>query len=62
MKKYKLSIYVFAVIIALVIVNCLAWLIGGGIHTRTMEIFSVGFLLGILAMYIATYFYKSNIN
>jgi hypothetical protein len=58
MKKYNLKVYVIAVIIVLAIINLIAGSVGGGVHTKTTEIFSGGFLIGMLAMYIAMHFYK----
>ena len=58
MKKYNLKVYVIAVIIVLTIINLIAGSVGGGVHAKTMEIFSGGFLIGMLAMYIAMHFYK----
>ena len=58
MKRYPLSIYVTGVIIVLAIINCIAWFVGGVIHARNISIFSGGFLLGMLAMYIAVHIYR----
>lgn len=58
MKKYPLSLYVVGVIIVLVLVNCIAWYIGGEAKLKSMELGSIGFLLGMLAMYIAVHLYR----
>ena len=58
MKKYPLSLYVALVVIILVILNYISWLVGGGARLRETELFSSGFLLGMLAMYIAVHFYR----
>lgn len=58
MKKYSLIVYVIGVIIALVLVNCIAWFVGGATKLRSFELFSMGFLLGMLAMYIAVHLYR----
>jgi hypothetical protein len=58
MKRQPLVSYIIAVITILVIVNCAAWFIGGEAKLRIMETFSSGFLMGMLAMYIAMHIYK----
>ncbi len=58
MERRPLWLYVIAVIIALVVVNYIAWLTGGDIKLHTSELVSVGFLLGMLAMYIAVHLYR----
>jgi len=58
MKKYSIKIYVIAVTVVLAIVNLIVGSVGGGAHAKTMEIFSGGFLIGMLAMYIAMHVYK----
>jgi hypothetical protein len=58
MKKYPLSLYVVGVIIVLVIVNYLSWFVGGEARLKSFELFSSGFLLGMLAMYIAVHIYR----
>ena len=57
MKRYPLSLYVTGVVIVLVIVNCIAWFAFGGTHAGSIGIFSLGFLMGMLAMYIAVHIY-----
>jgi hypothetical protein len=47
-KKRPLWVYVIGVIIVLTIINLVAHLL----------VFSAGFLVGMLAMYIAVHFYK----
>ena len=58
MKKRPLWLYVVGVIIALVIVNFISWMIGGAARLHTVELVSVEFLLGMLAMYIAVHLYR----
>ncbi len=58
MEKRPLWVYVIGVIIALVIVNYIAWLTGGATKFKTSELVSMGFLLGMLAMYIAVHLYR----
>jgi hypothetical protein len=60
MKRYPVWLYVVCVIAALAIVNYIAWLTGGATQLRAVELFSVGFLLGMLAMYIAVHVYRWN--
>jgi hypothetical protein len=55
MDKRPLWLYVIGVVIALAAVNYLAWLTGGAAKLYTSELVSVGFLLGLLAMYIAVH-------
>ena len=58
MKKYPLGLYVAAVMVVLVIVNYFAWLIRGNSSLGSIGIFSIGFLVGMLAMYIAVHLYR----
>lgn len=58
MEKRPLWIYVIAVCIVLVAVNYIAWLTGGDAKLYTSELVSSGFLLGMLAMYIAVHLYR----
>ena len=57
-KRRPLWIYVIGVIVALAIVNYISWLIGGSTRLQEVEWVSMGFLLGMLAMYIAVHLYK----
>ena len=57
MKKTSLAVYVTAVIIVLTLVNCILWFINQPELYKVM-IFSLGFLLGMLAMFIAVHFYR----
>ena len=54
-KKRPLSLYVTGVIVVLIIVNYIHWFL-----TRDLSvvIFSAGFLVGMLAMYIAVHLYS----
>ncbi len=58
MKKYPLGLYVIGVIIVLVFINYIAWFVGGEARLKSVELFSIGFLLGMLAMYIAVHVYR----
>ena len=58
MSKYPLSLYVGIVIIILLFVNYLIWSIGGEVKLKFFESFSAGFLLGMLAMYVAVHVYR----
>ncbi len=58
LKRYPLWLWVVGVIIALAVVNCISWSLGGTARLKTMEVFSGGFLLGMLAMYIAVHVYR----
>ncbi len=57
MKKYPLGLYVVGVVIALAIINYIAWSVGGETKLQSFELLSAGFLLGLLAMYIAVHIY-----
>jgi len=56
--KRPLMQYVVGIVIALAIVNLIAWRIDSGTVLRTSELVSLGFLLGMLAMYIAVHLYR----
>lgn len=58
MKKYPLGLYVVGVIVALAIINYIAWSVGGAARLKSFELLSAGFLLGMLAMYIAVHIYR----
>jgi hypothetical protein len=58
MKKYPLGLYVAGVIIALALINYIAWFVGGEAKLKSFELLSSGFLLGMLAMYIAVHIYR----
>ncbi len=58
MKRHPLSLYVTGVIIVLAILNGIAWFAGQGMHARNVSSFSGGFLMGMLAMYIAMHIYR----
>jgi len=57
-KKYPLTLYVVGVIIVLAIINGIAWFAYGGVNFKAIESFSLGFLMGMLAMYIAVHIYR----
>jgi hypothetical protein len=54
-KKRSLGVYVIGVIVALVMVNSIVWYMGRLEELKSVELLSVGFLLGMLAMYIAVH-------
>ena len=58
MKRFPLWLYVVAVILVLAIVNYTSWLKGGASKLHNVEYLSAGFLLGMLAMYIAVHVYR----
>ncbi|MDI6734551.1 MAG: hypothetical protein QMD50_03660 [Patescibacteria group bacterium] len=58
MKKYPLWLYVIGVIVVLALINYIAWSVGGEAKLKSFELFSGGFLLGMLAMYIAVHLYR----
>lgn len=57
MSKRPLYVYVIGVAIALVVVNYLAWLVDSTAALHVSLLVSGGFLLGLLAMYIAVHLY-----
>lgn len=58
MSKPPLGNYVLGVIVVLALVNCIAWFVGGQAKLTRFAIFSGGFLIGMLAMYIAVHLYR----
>jgi len=58
MKKYPLGLYVIGVIIALALINYIAWSVGGVTKLESFALHSGSFLLGMLAMYIAVHIYR----
>ena len=58
--KLPLAVYVIGVIVAWAIVLCVAWFVGGQADVRTFGFVCAGFLLGMLAMYIAVHLYRRN--
>ena len=58
MNKRPLWVYVIGVLVALGIVNYIAWLTGGAAKLNTSMLVSAGFLLGMLAIYIAVHLYR----
>jgi hypothetical protein len=58
MKRFPLYLYVIGVIIVLLLINYIAWLVGGAAKLESFELLSGGFLLGMLAMYIAVHIYR----
>ncbi|HET9641245.1 MAG TPA: hypothetical protein VFP46_00105 [Candidatus Paceibacterota bacterium] len=58
MDKKPLWMYVVAVIVVMALINAFAWYTGKPTNLRTMSVFSTGFLIGMLAMYIAVHVYS----
>ena len=58
MEKRPLWVYVTGVLVVLVVVNYVAWLTGGDMKLHTSVLVSFGFLLGMLAMYLAMHLYS----
>jgi hypothetical protein len=58
LRKRPLYVYVIGVIVALGIVNGIAWIADSTITLQKSLVFSGGFLLGMLAMYIAAHLYR----
>jgi hypothetical protein len=53
-----LARYVIAVIIVWAVILCTLWFMGDYARLRTFAIFCGGFLMGMLAMFIAVHLYK----
>lgn len=58
MKKYPLYIFVIGVCVVLLLIDYIAWRIGGAAKLGSFESLSGGFLLGMLAMYVAVHLYR----
>jgi hypothetical protein len=58
MNKHPLGQYVIGVIIVLALINLILWFAGRKAILKSTEILSAGFLLGMLAMYIAVHIYR----
>jgi|HubBroStandDraft_6_1064221.scaffolds.fasta_scaffold6066420_1 hypothetical protein len=58
MKKYSLWVFIIGVIAVLIIMNWLAFMVGGRDKLLQAEIFSAGYLVGMTAMYIAVHVYR----
>jgi hypothetical protein len=50
--------YVIAVIVVWIIVLCITWFVGTPGRFKTILVFAGGFMLGMLAMYVAVHIYK----
>ena len=57
LNKPPLTRYVIGVLVVWAIILCSTWFIGGGKNFRTFVLFCAGFLIGMLAMYIAVHLY-----
>jgi hypothetical protein len=55
-KRSTLTSYGIAVVIVLALINFIFWLLGSA-QLRDVNIFSAGFALGMLGMYIAVWVY-----
>jgi formate hydrogenlyase subunit 3/multisubunit Na+/H+ antiporter MnhD subunit len=53
-----LARYVIAVIVVMAVILCAIWFMGDNARFRTFAIFFGGFLMGMLAMFIAVHLYK----
>jgi hypothetical protein len=49
--------YAIAVVLIFAILNGVAWLTGYPPRLRSLNVFSAGFILGMIGMYIAAWFY-----
>lgn len=58
MKSHALATYVVAVVIVLALLNVATWLVAGPSRLHTIAAFSGGFLMGMLAMWIAVHVYR----
>ena len=58
MKKRSLWVYVIGVIIVLIICNWITFMVGGSNKVLKVEIFSAGYVVGMLSMYIAVHLYR----
>lgn len=58
MKKRSLWVYVIGVIIALAICNSITFMIGGSNKLLKMEVFSFGYLVGMISMFLAVHHYR----
>jgi hypothetical protein len=52
-----LTSYGIAVVIVLVVLNGVVWLVGNPPRLHGLNVFSAGFVLGMLGMYIAAWLY-----
>lgn len=57
-RKRPLYVYIIGVVIALCVLNYLVWFMDPTATLHTSLVFSGGFLLGLLAMYIAVHLYR----
>ena len=58
MKKRSLWVFVIGVIVVLVIVNWITFMVGGLDKFLKIGIFSAGYLVGLIAMYLAVHLYR----
>jgi hypothetical protein len=58
MQQVPLVRYVIAVTVVMAVILAIVWLWGSEEKFRTFAIFFAGFLLGMLAMFIAVHVYK----
>jgi uncharacterized membrane protein len=56
--KPPLTRFVIGVLVVLAIILCFRWFIGGRPFFSTVAIFCAGYLIGMLAMYIAVHLYS----
>ncbi len=55
--RHTLTGYVIAVVLVMFGVLALIWYLRGPAQTRTVAVFFAGFLMGMLAMYVAVHVY-----
>lgn len=55
---HTLAAYVIGVVVVFGLLVSLSWLKGGRMQARHMTIFAIGFLVGMLAMFIAVHVYS----
>ena len=53
-----LSRYIISVVIVWAIILTVVWFFGSSARFRTMSVFCAGFMIGMLAMWIAVHVYK----
>jgi len=58
MRKRSIWIYVFAVLLILGVINLVASHIDPGTTVNSLQAFTGGFIVGMLAMYIAVHIYR----
>ena len=57
-KRPPLSVFVIGVLIALLVTNIIIYFAAGQYGVTFMEVYSVGYLVGMVVMYIAVHHYR----